>query len=151
MIRAWGLVVVTLLGLIPRPASAQDDDAGAVHAATAVVMRQLEAFRRDDFDAAYTFASSVIHDLFDRPAFERMVRDRYPEIARSRSAVVDGGQLVPNGHVVLLVTVHGANGRAVQAIYELVPEDDGWRVNAVVAGPGQPGARRGLRGGSAAA
>ena len=33
---------------------------------------------------------ALVHDLFDRPAFEQMVRGGYPEIARSLSAVIDG-------------------------------------------------------------
>ena len=33
------------------------------------VMKQLEAFRRGDFDVAYTFASAGIQEQFDRPAF----------------------------------------------------------------------------------
>src|SRR5262249_2881728 len=67
-------------------------EAGAVRRATEPVMRQLEAFRRDDFDVAYTFASEEIRQRFDREAFERMVRGGYPEIARSTSATVTGSR-----------------------------------------------------------
>ena len=56
-------------------------DIGTLHAQTPEdreradepVLRQLEAFRRGDYDLAYTFASTEIQSLFDRPAFERMV------------------------------------------------------------------------------
>ena len=47
---------------------------------------QLAAFRRNDFDTADTFASSMIRAMFDRQDFERMVRTGYPEIARSAAA-----------------------------------------------------------------
>jgi len=57
-----------------------------VQEAMDTVERQLEAFRRDDYAAAYTHASAEIQAFFDLPAFERMVRTGYPEIARSARA-----------------------------------------------------------------
>ncbi len=58
------------------------------------IFGQLEAFRRNDYDAAYALASAEIRRLFDRGAFERMVRRGYPEIAESR-----GGTWKINGVV----------------------------------------------------
>jgi len=103
--------------------------------ATVAVMRQLEAFRRDDFDAAYELASATIKEIFDRPTFETMVRRGYPEIARSVSAVVIEGDVGPDDHVYLRITIHGTNGRSVDAIYDLVREGSQWRINGVVARP----------------
>ncbi|HET8530780.1 MAG TPA: DUF4864 domain-containing protein, partial [Methylomirabilota bacterium] len=57
-------------------------------AAADPVVKQLEAFRRGDFDTAFTFASGMIQAQFDRQAFEAMVRRGYPEIARSTFAAV---------------------------------------------------------------
>jgi len=57
-----------------------------------IVMQQLEAFRHDDFETAFTFASRTIHDMFDTARFEVMVRGGYPEIARSVSASIDGSK-----------------------------------------------------------
>jgi hypothetical protein len=59
-----------------------------IKAAAEPIMKQLEAFRRDDYDAAYVFASTEIKQMFDRQAFERMVKGGYPEIAQSTFAVV---------------------------------------------------------------
>ena len=106
------------------------------HPASDTVMRQLEAFRRGDYDTAYGFASQTIHDLFDRAGFERMVSGAYPEIARSQSAVVQRAEDSPTGNVYLFVTIYGANGRSVEAIYEMVQEDGRWKINAVVTKPG---------------
>ena len=105
------------------------DDAGRI------VMQQLEAFRRDDFEAAFGFASAEIHQLFDRARFEQMVRTGYPEIARSASAVVDGVQRADAARLYLFVRVRGTNGRAVEAVYEMVLEDGAWRINGVVTRP----------------
>jgi Domain of unknown function (DUF4864) len=106
-----------------------------VSAATVTVMRQLEAFRRDDFDAAYAFASANIKQIFDRPTFETMVRRGYPEIARSISAIVTGGDAGPDGHIYVRLTIHGANGRSVDAVYDLVQEGSDWRIDGVVTRP----------------
>ena len=106
------------------------------HPAVDTVMRQLEALRRSDYDTAYSFASQTIHDLFDRAGFERMVSTGYPEIARSQSAVVKRAEDSPGGNVYLFVTVYGANGKSVDAIYEMVEEDGRWKINAVVTRPG---------------
>lgn len=106
------------------------------HPAVETVMRQLDAFRQGDYDTAYSFASRTIHELFDRAGFERMVSGGYPEIARSLSAVVQRAEDAPNGHVYLFVTVYGANGKSVEAIYEMVHEDDRWKINGVVTRPG---------------
>ena len=101
-------------------------------------MHQLEAFRAGDFDAAYAFASANIKQIFDRPSFETMVRNGYPEIARSISAVVMEGDVGPGGQVYLRLIVQGANGRSVDAVYELVREGTDWRINGVVARPTTP-------------
>ena len=128
------LVAMLLAAALPAGiASAQP--AGDITAATEVVMRQLDAFRRNDFDTAYTFASTMIRDLFDRQAFERMVRTGYPEIASSVSAFVSESLVAPNGGVYLRLRIRGANGNRIEAIYEMVSEDGHWRINGVVSKP----------------
>jgi len=100
-----------------------------------IVMQQLEAFRRDDFETAFTFASRTIHDMFDTARFEAMVRGGYPEIARSVSASIDGSKRGDAGELYLFVRVRGVNGRAVEAVYEMVNESGRWRINGVVTRP----------------
>ena len=99
------------------------------------VMQQLEALRRDDYTAAYTFAAEAIREMFDLPAFERMVRSGYPEIARSASAHVAESRVGPDGHVYLRVKIRGANGNAVEAVYDMVWEGGRFRINGVVTKP----------------
>jgi ABC-type transporter MlaC component len=98
-------------------------------------MKQLEAFRRGDFDTAYTFASADIQQQFDRPAFEQMVKGGYPEIAESTFATVVSSALAPDGHAYVAVKVHGANGKDIEAFYELVLESGQWKINGVAAQP----------------
>lgn len=123
------LVLVRVAGAL---AQTVDPD---VEAAGRVVLQQLDAFRHDDFTTAYTFASAYIRQMFDRVSFEKMVRGGYPEIARSSSATVDGHRRGDAAEIYLFVRVRGSNGRTIEAVYELVPEGGGWRINGVVARP----------------
>ena len=129
-VRQLLLVAIVLLGAASALAQKPDPDA---EAAGRIVMQQLEAFRRDDYETAFTFASEEIHQLFDRPRFEAMVRGGYPEIARSASALITGSERGDGGRLYLLVRVRGANGQAIEAVYEMVLEKGAWRINGVVA------------------
>jgi hypothetical protein len=126
-------LAAVLLAQAASAAAAQvDPDA---EAAGRVVMQQLEAFRRDDFDTAFGFASEEIHQLFDRARFEAMVRGGYPEIARSVSALITGSERGAGGRFYLMLRVRGANGQGIEAVYEMVLENGLWRINGVVARP----------------
>ena len=127
--------LLALLLLMPAvPVAAQTVQPVPTEAAEPV-MKQLEAFRRGDFDTAYTFASSEIKELFDRPAFERMVRNGYPEIAHSTFASIAASAVAPDGHVYLQIKIRGANGNSIEALYELVLESGQWKINSVTAKP----------------
>jgi len=122
-----------LLPLGAAVAWAQAEKSSARAAADPVV-KQLEAFRRDDYDTAYTFASEEIQLQFDRLRFEIMVRSGYPEIARSILADVIGTELQPGGRAYVRVKIRGANGNTIEALYELAWQD-GWRINGVATRP----------------
>jgi hypothetical protein len=98
-------------------------------------IKQMEAFRRGDFDTAYTFASAEIKEQFDRETFELMVKSGYPEIARSASASIVGSLLAPSGLVYLTLKIRGSNGKSIEALYELVLQDGQWKINGVTAKP----------------
>ena len=126
--------VIALLAVAVAPAVWAQADTDAA-AAAEPVMRQLEAFRRDDYDAAYAFASAEIRQLFDREGFERMVMTGYPEIARSASAVIISSEAPRDGRLYLVLRIRGANGKSVAAVYEMVREGSAWKINGVVARP----------------
>lgn len=134
-----GLFVALLLALValsPGVGVAEAQTAKPVPTeATEPVIKQLEAFRRGDFDTAYTFASSEIKELFSRPAFEQMVKTGYPEIAHSTFATIAASAVAPNGHVYLSIKIRGANGNSIEAHYELVLESGQWKINGVTARP----------------
>jgi hypothetical protein len=98
------------------------------------VVKQLEAFRRDDYDTAYTFASDESRSQFDRRSFEAMVRRGYPEIASSTFALVTRTELGPEGLAYVTIKIRGSNGQAVEGLYELVWQN-GWKINGVATRP----------------
>jgi len=124
------LVLASALAALLAATSARAQD---TERAAEPILRQLEAFRRNDYDLAYTFASAEIQSMFDRAGFERMVKSGYPEIADSTSARVVERQVAPDGHVFVLVKIRGANGRVVEALYEMVWDGAVWKINGVVA------------------
>jgi hypothetical protein len=111
------------------------DPKEALEEALEPVLKQLEALRRDDYDTAYTFASASIQEMFDRAAFERMVKGGYPEIARSSSAHVVESRVGPDGHVYLRLKIRGSNGNSIEAVYDVIWEGGRFRINGVVAKP----------------
>jgi uncharacterized protein DUF4864 len=124
--------VLAALLLAGGAAAQRDPD---IDEAGRVVLQQLEAFRRNDFETAFGFASRTIHDMFDAGRFEAMVRSGYPEIARSVRANIDGSTRGDAGELYLFLHVQGENGRAVEAVYEMIKEAGTWRINGVVTRP----------------
>jgi hypothetical protein len=126
------IILGLALLLLPLCASAlAQAEKSSAKAVAEPVVKQLEAFRRDDYDTAFTFASAEIQTQFDRQSFEVMVRRGYPEIARSSFAAVVKTELAPHGAAYVTVKIRGANGQSIEALYELVWQD-GWRINGVV-------------------
>ena len=129
-------LALLLLPLAAGAAWAQAEKESAKAAAEPVV-RQLEAFRREDYDTAYTFASERIQLQFDRLRFEIMVKSGYPEIAQSTFADVLDTELQPGGRAYVTVRIRGANGQTIEALYELVWQvgQGAWRINGVATRP----------------
>ena len=99
-----------------------------------LVLEQLAALRAHDFAAAYAHASAELRRHFSPGEFEWMVKRAHPEVASSSSALVLRTREA-DGYVYVTVRVEGRNGRSAEALYELVRERDGWKVNAVSSRP----------------
>ena len=127
--RAVGLALLT----VAATAAGQGADPRADMART--VLDQLEAFRRDDWAAAYAYASATIQSRFDLEAFRQMVTGGYAPIARSTTATVSHVEVVDPSHGLVEVRVEGANGEMIDALYELVDEQGQWRINGVLTRP----------------
>ena len=139
---AGGVVLLVLAGAGRGPQPA--DQAAAM---TRTVLDQLAAFRRDDWAAAYAFASSGIQAQFGAEAFRAMVTQGYAPIARSRTATVGRVEALDGRHGLVEVRVEGENGETIDALYELVEEQGAWRVNGVVTRPVERGPTASARAG----
>jgi hypothetical protein len=114
------------------PAFAENDtalDAGDRAAIQEVILKQLDAFQRDDEAEAFSYASPSIQSRFRTPAeFMRMVRSGYEAVYRPQSThfleafVLDGQVLQP-------LEVVAPDASVVVAFYMMERQPDGtWRI-----------------------
>jgi hypothetical protein len=118
-----------LLGLA-FPAFAQDLSTADRSAIRDVIQSQVDAFRRDDGEAAFGYASPSIRGMFGSSAtFMDMVRQGYPPVYRPQT--FDFAEIVTlDGQVTQKVHVIGPDGRPVTAFYPMTQLPDGtWRIN----------------------
>ncbi|SME93789.1 protein of unknown function [Tistlia consotensis] len=121
-------ILLLVAGLLAAaPARAQDAEA-----IRAVIGQQLDAFRRDDGGAAFSYASPGIQARFGNAAtFMEMVRAGYPAVYRPlevefRKLSLEDGKAVQEVYFV------GADGKAALALYLMERQPDGsWRINGV--------------------
>lgn len=92
---------------------------------------QLEAFKADDFDTAFTFATPSLQRLFQNSQnFERMVTQGYPMVWRP--ADVRYLDLRPeNGAMMQTVEITDAEGRVHLLAYRMESTEAGWRIGGV--------------------
>ena len=112
------------------PGQAQADLPAADRAAIqGVIARQIEAFRHDDADAAFGFASPGIQDQFGTPGrFLDMVRRAYPAVHRPRAMEFTALRL-EDGAVVQEVELVGPDGALALALYTMEQDSAGaWRI-----------------------
>lgn len=116
-----------VLGLaMPVQAQVSSSDQDAIRD---VIQRQVDAFRRDDGDAAFGFASPNIRGMFgSSDVFMDMVRQGYQPVYRPR--VFEFREIVTlHGMVTQKVHVIGPDGRPVTAFYPMAQQPDGsWRI-----------------------
>lgn len=126
-----------LAGLLPSmPGAAASPQALSAADAVAIrdiIERQLAAFRRDDGEAAFAFASPGIRAMFGTPgAFLSMVRRAYRPVYRPRE--VEFRDLVDvDGRPTQRVVLVGPDGDVVVAHYRLERQADGtWRIDGCI-------------------
>lgn len=96
------------------------------------ITRQLDAFQRDDWNEAFTYASPVLRKLFGTPErFRDMVLGGYRAVYRPQQ--VSFRELDLSGpRPVQIVFFIGPDGLAYLAAYEMERQEDGsWRIASV--------------------
>lgn len=122
--RLWFFAVVLLLGLVPKVEAQEQDIRGVIGA-------QIEAFQKDDFARAFSFAAPSIQRLFQTPEnFQRMVTGGYPMVWRP--AAVEYLDLRRLGAVqVQIVQVTDGAGQVHLLAYSMIQVGVGWRIAGV--------------------
>lgn len=126
------LFALLFLFVLPPHAARADGDAIAAAdrtAMVAVIAGQLQAFERDDGEAAFGFAAPEIQRQFGTPEnFMTMVRRGYAPVYRPRSVAFQPPERI-GGRLIVPVIVGAPDGRLVRALYVMRQLDDGsWRI-----------------------
>lgn len=118
-----------LLSLAVLPAQAQDNPLQST------ILNQIEAFKADDFNRAFSFASPVIKGLFGTADnFGTMVRNGYPMVHRPAEVQMLEQRQV-GGATVQRVLITDGQGRGHVLDYQMVETPDGWQINGVTLVP----------------
>ena len=93
-----------------------------------VISAQIDAFRHDDAQAAFSYASPRIQALFgDAPHFLAAVRRNYAPVYRPRS--FSFGALTDGAAPIQRVEIVGPQGEGEEALYFMEHQPDGsWRI-----------------------
>ena len=110
------------------------------HALFAVVNDQLSAVRAADYAGAYRHAANGLQQKFTPAQFERMVRQKYSDIAEGgrvefASVLVDRG----SGTVEVFFFTRGGSARCF--LYSLTAEGEAWKISDVEELPNSPRTR----------
>ena len=101
-----------------------------------VISAQIEAFKRDDGEVAFSFAAPDIRKMFATPdIFMAMVRQQYAPVYRPRY-IEYLEPFVTEKHVFQPLILSGENGITVLARYVVERQADGdWRITSVTLNP----------------
>lgn len=134
------LSLALLFGLIATPARAEPVDvqpAGLQAADVAdirnIILGQLDAFREDDAEKAFSYAAPQIRRIFKTPdIFLHMVRKSYRSVYRPQSFEFRPIQRI-DGNIVQPLAVVGPTGVSETALYIMEPQPDGtWKIGACI-------------------
>jgi hypothetical protein len=122
-----GLVAVSTTSLAE---SFEEEDLNAMRD---VIELQIEAFHKDDADAAFNYASPKIRSLFPTPdTFMTMVRRGYQPVYRAQRYSFGQAALI-EGQIVQPVRIDNPDKEPVFAMYYMERQSDGtWKINGCV-------------------
>ena len=105
--------------------------AGPKEDVQATISLQLEAFLKDDFDTAFTFASPSIRSMFQSPQnFGQMVQRGYPMVWRPREFNFLEHRQDPKGRA-QDIQIIDQSGTVHYLRYFLVDTTKGWKISGV--------------------
>jgi hypothetical protein len=121
---ALPLLLISLV-LLSLPAQAQEEPIQQT------ITNQIEAFRAEDFERAYGYASPTIHQMFGPTQnFANMVVTGYPMVVNPAQVEMMDLRSVA-GTLWQRVRITDQVGRAYLLDYQMVEGPEGWLINAV--------------------
>lgn len=97
-----------------------------------VISGQLEAFKVDDFEEAFTYAAPSIRGIFRTPEnFGVMVRRGYPMVWRPSDVTFLDLREGPGDTLVQTVEIEDAAGTTHLLAYMMTQTSDGWKISGV--------------------
>ncbi len=130
--------ICTIVAVVPAAAQTHSSvPAPDRQAARSIIERQMEAFRRDDGETAFSYAAPAIRRQFvTAENFMRMVRIAYFPVYRPKKVIFAAFRLIGSGDMIIRTLIVGPDDRTVQAIYRLQRQNGGsWRISACVLMP----------------
>ena len=119
------LFAIALLFGLTGPLSAQNAEIEST------ISGQFDAFRSNDFDRAFTYASPTIKGIFGNSEnFGAMVSNGYPMVRNPAEVRYLELREVAGG-LWQRVEVTGGDGSVHILDYQMVQTEDGWKINAV--------------------
>ncbi|CUH49274.1 DUF4864 domain-containing protein [Ruegeria atlantica] len=95
------------------------------------IAAQIQAFKADDFVTAFTFASPNIQNFFGTPEnFGAMVRNGYPMVWRPAEVRFLELREVA-GALWQKVMITDGNGQVHVLDYQMIQQENGWKINGV--------------------
>ncbi len=127
---AFGNLLILLLVASCASVAEQSENTGSQF--QRIITSQMQAFARDDGEAAFAYAAPTIQEQIGSPgAFMAMVRTEFHPVYRPRS-VEFGEHIEIDGNYAQPVSIVGRNGRLVLAMYHMQKQSDGsWRIAGV--------------------
>ena len=105
--------------------------AGEKEDVQAIINGQIEAFQKDDFAAAFTYASPSIRSMFGTPEnFGKMVQRGYPMVWRPKDVRFLDFESTPAGLIQSLQIVD-QSGKVHYLRYFVVSTSKGWKISGV--------------------
>lgn len=95
-----------------------------------IIEKQLQAFQKDDFSVAFTFASPKIQEQFGSwENFQQMIKVNYEAVYRPRSVMFRDLTMVENFPAQNLILME-PQGNLIQATYVMQQQQDhSWRIH----------------------
>ena len=132
MLRVISALLIVFTAAFHAPPSRGQSTAEAETAIRATIDAQLDAFQRDDWAEAFTYASPTIQGMFGDPdRFSRMVRGGYPMVWRPQSVEYGDLRATARGPAQRMIFT-GPDGRLHFADYYMVEVNGVWRINGVI-------------------